>query len=260
MSPSGPWFLKILKVSLGNVPAMTFGFFESEGAPETINKEVRIDASGFVHKSCLNLAKRIIEAYYQVGDADCLENTLEAGPVWHVYAGDESDEIATLRHIRHPGYIRAYVMPPIRSDHLMHLLEYPEEAEVVPVLHQKKNFQEAPRPAGGLSEKSKLVGWGLQLGGHGLDRLHSGRSRRLKLVSDDIQGAFAIAGSVIAFPRWDREGRDPRLGFFFDGTTVAVGSNVNSTLLIGWETILPCSWFPSYKSQKSTNKPLHNQA
>ena len=103
----------------------------------------------------------------------------------------------------------ADMIPPIGSNHLMHLFEQPEDAEVVPALYRKipkklrARLKACPR-------KGSSVGWGLQFvegmnwvvvfiygcAGFGLSPL---AAVVWAVAKADVQGAFAIASFMIAF-------------------------------------------------------------
>ncbi|KAK3694527.1 hypothetical protein B0T22DRAFT_373344 [Podospora appendiculata] len=103
----------------------------------------------------------------------------------------------------------AEIMPPIGSNHLMHLFEHPEDAEATPVLYRK-----IPKKLRAKLEacptKGSSVGWGLHFvegmnwvvlfiygcAGFGLSLL---AAVVWATVRADVQGAFAIAGFMIAF-------------------------------------------------------------
>lgn len=103
----------------------------------------------------------------------------------------------------------AEVMPPIGSNLLMHLLENPEDAEVLPVLYRKipKKIRDKLTAC---PVKGSSVGWGLQFveGMNWFAFLVYGcfgfvLSLLAALVwvalKSDVQGGFAIAGYMIAF-------------------------------------------------------------
>lgn len=103
----------------------------------------------------------------------------------------------------------AEIMPPIGSNHLMHLFEHPEDADVLPVLYRKvpkkliAKLEACPR-------KGSSAGWGLQYvegmnwfvvfvygcAGFGMALL---AAVVWAATRADVQGAFAIAGFMIAF-------------------------------------------------------------
>jgi hypothetical protein len=103
----------------------------------------------------------------------------------------------------------AEVMPPIGSNLLMHLFEHPEDAEPVPVLYRKipKKLRDRLQVC---PVKGSSVGWGLQFvegmnwflvfvygcAGFGLALLVA---LIWVALNADVQGAFAIAGYIIAF-------------------------------------------------------------
>ena len=101
------------------------------------------------------------------------------------------------------------VMPPIGRNHLMHLLEHPDHAEVTPVLYRK-----IPRKLRAKLEacpiKGRSTGWGLQFV-EGMNWfvvfIYGCIGFSLSLVvavvwatvKGDIQGAFAMAAFMITF-------------------------------------------------------------
>ncbi len=103
----------------------------------------------------------------------------------------------------------AEVMPPIGSNLLMHLFEHPEDAEVTPVLYRKipKKLRDRLEAC---PVKGSSVGWGLRFV-EGMNLLAFfiygcwGFTVALLValgwlaVKGDVQGAFAIAGFIIAF-------------------------------------------------------------
>ncbi|KAK0637021.1 hypothetical protein B0T17DRAFT_504403 [Bombardia bombarda] len=103
----------------------------------------------------------------------------------------------------------ADVIPPIGSNHLMHLLEHPEDAEVVPVL-LKKIPKKLHAKLDACPIKGSSVGWGLQFV-EGMNWLvvfvYGCTGFALSLVCavvwatvrGDVQGGFAIAAFMIAF-------------------------------------------------------------
>ena len=117
----------------------------------------------------------------------------------------------------------ADVMPPIGSNHLMHLFEHPEHAEVIPVLYRKipktlrARLVACPR-------KGSSVGWGLQFV-EGMNwfvvflqlfrlRAVAGRGCRLDGGYGRCPGRIFHRQFYDCLPAvlwWDREGRDPCL-------------------------------------------------
>ncbi len=103
----------------------------------------------------------------------------------------------------------ADVVPPIGSNHLTHLLEHPEDAEVVPVLYRRIPKKLRARLEA-CPQKGSSVGWGLQFvegmnwfvvfvygcAGFGLALLSA---VLWAVIRADVQGAFAIAGFIITF-------------------------------------------------------------
>lgn len=99
--------------------------------------------------------------------------------------------------------------PPIGPNLLMHLFEYPDHAEVTPVLYKR-----IPRKLRAKLEACPIqgssAGWGIHYV-EGLDRLTMyiygcvGFAIALVMaviwasIRDDVQGGFAIAGFLIAF-------------------------------------------------------------
>jgi hypothetical protein len=91
----------------------------------------------------------------------------------------------------------------------MHLFEHPEDAEVIPVLHQKIPKKLRVRLEA-CPTKGSSVGWGLHFV-EGLNWLvvfiYGSTGFAISLIAaliwvavrDDVQGAFAIAGFMIAF-------------------------------------------------------------
>ena len=103
----------------------------------------------------------------------------------------------------------ADLLPPIGSNLLMHLFENPEDAEVLPVLYRKipKKVRAKLTPC---PVKGSSVGWGLQfvegmnwvpLFSYGCAGFVLALIAALVWVAlkADVQGAFAIAGYMIAF-------------------------------------------------------------
>ena len=115
---------------------------------------------------------------------------------------------AGLAHYKYDS-TPAGVMPPIGSNLLMHLFEHPEDAEVIPVLYRKipkklhVRLEACPR-------EGSSIGWGLHFV-EGMNWfavfVYGCAGFILSLIAalswaitkDDVQGAFAIAGFMIAF-------------------------------------------------------------
>ena len=103
----------------------------------------------------------------------------------------------------------ADTMPPIGSSYLMHLFEHPEDAEVTPVMYRKIP-KKLRRRLEACPMKGCSIGWGIEFG-EGMNWfvifIYGCLGFAMALVAAivwaviraDVQGAFAIAGFLIAF-------------------------------------------------------------